>query len=123
MAVTTAHDRGAHGVDARVSADLLDNGARAATPHAPAPPSALGELRALWNARSLLWALTWSDLHARYTGSRRAQEILAGWADFRGKFVKVFPKEYRRALGELHAAREAAETIAHAKAPAASVKA
>ena len=46
--------------------------------------------------------------HARYTGSRRAQEILAGWADFRGKFVKVFPKEYRRALGELAASRSKA---------------
>ncbi len=34
-----------------------------------AAPSALGELRGLWDARGLLWALTWSDLHARYTGS------------------------------------------------------
>jgi len=39
--------------------------------------------------------------HARYTGSRRAGELLAGWAQARAKFVKVFPKEYRRALGEL----------------------
>jgi glutamate synthase domain-containing protein 3 len=41
--------------------------------------------------------------HARYTGSKRAQEILASWASYRAKFVKVFPKEYRRALGELAA--------------------
>jgi glutamate synthase (NADPH) large chain len=39
--------------------------------------------------------------HARYTGSKRAQAILAGWAQYRPKFVKVFPKEYRRALAEL----------------------
>jgi glutamate synthase domain-containing protein 3 len=39
--------------------------------------------------------------HARYTNSKRAQEILAGWAQHRAKFVKVFPKEYRRALAEL----------------------
>ena len=38
---------------------------------------------------------------ARYTGSRRAQLLLDTWSEARGKFVKVFPKEYRRALGEL----------------------
>ena len=39
--------------------------------------------------------------HARYTNSRRAHDILAGWAQYRARFVKVFPKEYRRALSEL----------------------
>ncbi len=38
--------------------------------------------------------------HARYTGSRRAREILEQWVNFRGRFIKVFPKEYRRALAE-----------------------
>ena len=41
--------------------------------------------------------------HARLTGSTRAQQILASWATARSKFVKVFPNEYRRALGELAA--------------------
>jgi glutamate synthase domain-containing protein 3 len=41
------------------------------------------------------------DRHAKLTGSRLAREILEKWADYRGRFVKVFPKEYRRALGEL----------------------
>jgi glutamate synthase domain-containing protein 3 len=41
------------------------------------------------------------DNHARHTGSKRAQEILGSWAQYRAKFVKVFPKEYRRALAEL----------------------
>jgi len=41
--------------------------------------------------------------HARYTGSAQAQQILARWSEFRPKFVKVFPHEYRRALGELAA--------------------
>jgi glutamate synthase (NADPH) large chain len=41
---------------------------------------------------------------ARYTDSRRAKEILADWAKHRARFVKVFPKEYRRALGENAAA-------------------
>ena len=41
--------------------------------------------------------------HARLTGSRRAQAILDKWAGYRARFVKIFPKEYRRALGELAA--------------------
>ncbi|MBB3295128.1 glutamate synthase domain-containing protein 2/glutamate synthase domain-containing protein 1/glutamate synthase domain-containing protein 3 [Mitsuaria sp. BK045] len=60
--------------------------------------------------------------HHRWTGSQRARDILDHWAESRAKFVKVFPTEYRRALGELGAAKEAAATIAHAKAPAAKVK-
>ena len=53
--------------------------------------------------------------HHRWTGSLRAREILDHWAEARGKFVKVFPNEYKRALGELHAAKEAGDTIAKAK--------
>ncbi|WP_435532053.1 glutamate synthase-related protein [Roseateles amylovorans] len=60
--------------------------------------------------------------HLRWTGSQRARDILDHWAESRAKFVKVFPTEYRRALGELHAARETAATIAVAKAPAAKAK-
>ena len=60
--------------------------------------------------------------HHRWTGSQRARDLLDNWAEARAKFVKVFPHEYRRALGEIHAAKEAANTIAVAKAPA-SVKA
>jgi glutamate synthase (NADPH/NADH) large chain len=48
------------------------------------------------------------DRHARLTGSRRANEILEKWADYRPRFVKVFPKEYRRALGDLVAAQKKA---------------
>jgi glutamate synthase domain-containing protein 2/glutamate synthase domain-containing protein 3 len=42
--------------------------------------------------------------HARYTNSRRAREVLDNWTAYRTRFVKVFPKEYRRALKELAAA-------------------
>jgi glutamate synthase domain-containing protein 2/glutamate synthase domain-containing protein 1/glutamate synthase domain-containing protein 3 len=41
--------------------------------------------------------------HARYTGSERAKTILANWAVWLPKFVKVMPTEYRRALKELAA--------------------
>ncbi|MCI3952894.1 MAG: glutamate synthase subunit alpha, partial [Burkholderiales bacterium] len=43
------------------------------------------------------------ERHARYTNSRRGREILDNWAEFRARFVKVFPKDYRRALKELAA--------------------
>ncbi len=43
------------------------------------------------------------EQHARYTGSARARDILDNWPDYRARFVKVFPKEYRRALTELAA--------------------
>ena len=46
------------------------------------------------------------EKHAKYTNSRRASEILENWATYRPRFVKIFPKEYRRALGELAAAQK-----------------
>ncbi len=45
------------------------------------------------------------ERHFRHTGSSRAKEILADWERARGRFVKVFPNEYRRALKELSEAR------------------
>jgi glutamate synthase (NADPH/NADH) large chain len=47
--------------------------------------------------------------HARYTGSRRAAEILADWNKYRPLFRKVMPVEYRRALAEM--AKEKAATM------------
>jgi glutamate synthase (NADPH/NADH) large chain len=41
--------------------------------------------------------------HATHTGSLRAKEILANWAEMMPKFRKVMPVEYRRALQELKA--------------------
>jgi len=41
--------------------------------------------------------------HAKYTGSTRAKKVISGWAQYRGKFIKIFPHEYRRALGDLAA--------------------
>ncbi|MCX8048716.1 MAG: glutamate synthase large subunit [Methylohalobius sp.] len=39
--------------------------------------------------------------HLYYTGSQRARQILEQWPKFRGKFVKVMPIDYRRALAQL----------------------
>jgi glutamate synthase (NADPH/NADH) large chain len=41
------------------------------------------------------------EQHQKFTGSKQAAEILGKWNELRSRFVKVFPKEYRRALGEL----------------------
>jgi glutamate synthase (NADPH/NADH) large chain/glutamate synthase (ferredoxin) len=41
--------------------------------------------------------------HNRWTGSKRARELLDNWEQSRQKFVKVFPNEYKRALVEMHA--------------------
>ncbi|MGV8803903.1 MAG: glutamate synthase-related protein [Polaromonas sp.] len=38
--------------------------------------------------------------HNRWTGSKRARELLDSWSTSRLKFVKVFPNEYKRALIE-----------------------
>jgi glutamate synthase (NADPH/NADH) large chain len=41
------------------------------------------------------------EKHAAYTGSERAKTILQHWNEYRAKFVKVMPNEYKRALIEL----------------------
>ncbi|MGD9477352.1 glutamate synthase large subunit [Shinella sp. G-2] len=43
--------------------------------------------------------------HLHYTGSPRAKEILDKWAEYRPKFRKVMPVEYRRALEEMERMR------------------
>ncbi|MFN2350785.1 MAG: glutamate synthase large subunit [Kiritimatiellia bacterium] len=45
--------------------------------------------------------------HHRYTGSRRAGAILNDWEVCRTLFVKVFPMEYRRVLGQMSQADQA----------------
>nr|MBP8183816.1 hypothetical protein [Rhodoferax sp.] len=56
--------------------------------------------------------------HNRWTGSRRARELLDNWDTARAKFVKVFPMEYKRALGELAAKAEATSATTKAKTAA-----
>lgn len=51
------------------------------------------------------------ERHFKHTGSTRARALLDDWANARGKFLKVFPTEYKRALGEMHAAAVAREKV------------
>jgi glutamate synthase (NADPH/NADH) large chain len=53
--------------------------------------------------------------HLRWTGSRRARELLDNWSESRAKFVKVFPNEYKRALGEIHAKKLAKASVESSK--------
>ena len=50
--------------------------------------------------------------HARYTNSKRAQDILADWDTYLPKFLKVMPTEFRRALNELADAETADQPAA-----------
>jgi glutamate synthase (NADPH/NADH) large chain len=47
------------------------------------------------------------ERHFKHTGSTRSRNLLDDWARSRAKFVKVFPHEYKRALGEMYAAKQA----------------
>ena len=51
------------------------------------------------------------ERHLRFTGSTVALAMLDDWEAARGRFVKVFPNEYRRALTEM-AAKSAAKPAA-----------
>ncbi|MFN9108405.1 MAG: glutamate synthase-related protein [Betaproteobacteria bacterium] len=52
------------------------------------------------------------EKHFRFTGSLRARMILDNWSALRGRFVKVFPNEYRRALKQLAEARAVPQKMA-----------
>jgi glutamate synthase domain-containing protein 3 len=49
------------------------------------------------------------ETHLAYTGSSRAKDILDNWEDRLPYFVKVFPMEYRRVLGQMSREDEATE--------------
>ena len=50
------------------------------------------------------------EKHANYTGSTVAANVLDNWTETLPKFVKVMPRDYKRALAEL-AAEQAAESV------------
>jgi glutamate synthase (NADPH/NADH) large chain len=55
------------------------------------------------------------ERHLRFTGSTRALAILDSWDEARTRFVKIFPAEYKRALGELYARQSAAKQASSSK--------
>ena len=49
--------------------------------------------------------------HARYTNSSVAKKILNEWEEYRSKFVKVMPTEYRRALTQIEAEQKKIHSV------------
>jgi glutamate synthase domain-containing protein 3 len=64
------------------------------------------ELESVWKREDtdLLYGLI--QKHYNYTGSTRAKRILDAWQDMVGKFVKVMPIDYRKALEMMRAAEQ-----------------
>jgi len=52
------------------------------------------------------------ERHHLFTGSARARALLEDWETALGHFIKAMPKDYRRALLELRAERQAAKVAA-----------
>ncbi|WP_394730406.1 glutamate synthase large subunit [Altererythrobacter sp. GH1-8] len=52
------------------------------------------------------------ERHKLHTGSARAAELLDNWDESLGKFIKVMPRDYKRALQQLEAERLEAEAVA-----------
>ena len=52
------------------------------------------------------------ERHLLYTGSARARALLEDWETARGRFVKVMPKDYRKALLEQKGAAAAVRIVA-----------
>jgi glutamate synthase (NADPH/NADH) large chain len=52
------------------------------------------------------------ERHLLFTGSERARALLDDWEGALSKFVKVLPREYKRALLELHAQDQASKVAA-----------
>jgi glutamate synthase (ferredoxin) len=91
----------------------------------PAAQQEAGSDHALWHVGKTDEAQLKKLLedHNRWTGSKRARELLDNWAEARGKFVKVFPLEYKRALGEMATRKLAAAVPAKAASKATGEKA
>ncbi len=52
------------------------------------------------------------ERHYLFTGSQRARKLLEDWDNALACFIKVMPKDYRRALLELQAEQAVAQTEA-----------
>jgi glutamate synthase domain-containing protein 3 len=61
------------------------------------------DLETVWQAEDKDVLRTLIERHQRWTGSARAKEILSAWANMVGRFVKVMPIDYRKALERIRA--------------------
>ena len=59
------------------------------------------DLELIWQQEDQQQLRDLIERHHRWTGSRQAKSILDNWRDMSGKFVKVMPIDYRKALERL----------------------
>jgi glutamate synthase domain-containing protein 3 len=64
------------------------------------------ELESVWQTSNKDMLFDLIQQHLKWTGSKRAQYILDTWSDMVGKFVKVVPIDYRKALEKMRAAEQ-----------------
>ncbi len=62
------------------------------------------ELESVWQEADKKLLQDLIKRHLKWTGSRRAAGILDAWPDMVGRFVKVIPIDYRKALAKMRAA-------------------
>jgi glutamate synthase domain-containing protein 2/glutamate synthase domain-containing protein 3 len=62
------------------------------------------ELETVWQKEDTQLLKALIQKHFDWTGSARAHQILSNWQDMVGKFVKVIPIDYRKALDKMRAA-------------------
>jgi len=62
------------------------------------------ELENVWQKEDVQILINLVQKHFDWTGSARAHQILSSWQDMVGKFVKVVPFDYRKALEKMRAA-------------------
>lgn len=61
------------------------------------------ELESVWKEKDKKILADLIERHLKWTSSQRARQILDGWLDMVGKFVKVVPVDYRKALAKMRA--------------------
>jgi glutamate synthase domain-containing protein 2/glutamate synthase domain-containing protein 1/glutamate synthase domain-containing protein 3 len=61
------------------------------------------ELETVWQEQDIAVLYDLIERHLQWTGSERARSILRAWPDMVGRFVKVIPSDYRRALERMRA--------------------
>ena len=64
------------------------------------------ELENVWQKEDVQILKDLVQKHFDWTGSARAHQILSNWQDMVGKFVKVVPFDYRKALEKMRAAEQ-----------------
>ena len=62
------------------------------------------ELESVWQKEDVKILTNLVQKHFDWTGSAKAHQILSNWQDMVGKFVKVVPFDYRKALEKMRAA-------------------